>query len=126
MNSYFILWLCSILGKLSTFFCVIGVIYLTVTLIASVAYHIDSSCDMEWNESPMRNFAKRPFRHFVISSVMLFLSCLIPSTSQCYAIFGVGTTIEYLKDSKEAQKLPENAFKALNYYLESISEKESK
>lgn len=124
MNSYFILWLCSILGKLSTFFCVIGVIYLTVTFIMSVAYHIDSSCDMEWKESSMKNFVKRPLRHFVISSSMILLSCLIPSTSQCYAIFGVGTTIEYLKDSKEAKELPENAFKALNYYLKSVTSKE--
>lgn len=84
---------------------------------------MDGSC-RECEDCGIGKFAKHSFRHFVISSSMILLSCLIPSTSQCYAIFGVGTTIEYLKDSKEAKELPENAFKALNYYLKSVTPKE--
>lgn len=122
MNSYFILWLCSILGKLSTFFCVVGVIYFIIALIITMSYYMNDCGECE--DCGIGKFVKHSFRHFVISSSMILLSCLIPSTSQCYAIFGVGTTIEYLKDSKEAKELPENAFKALNYYLKSVTPKE--
>lgn len=122
MNSYFILWLCSILGKLSTFFWAVGVIYFIITLIITMSYYMNDYG--EYEDCGIGKFVKHSFRHFVISSSMILLSCLIPSTSQCYAIFGVGTTIEYLKDSKEAKELPENAFKALNYYLKSVTPKE--
>lgn len=45
-----------------------------------------------------------------------------PSTKDAYIIYGVGNTIDYLKSSEEAKKLPDNALKALNSYLESIKE----
>lgn len=45
-----------------------------------------------------------------------------PSTKDAYIIYGVGNTIDYLKSSDEAKKLPDNALKALNSYLESIRE----
>ena len=50
------------------------------------------------------------------------MGCIIPSTSQCYAIYGIGSTIEYIQNSEEVKKLPDNAIKALNSYLESITE----
>lgn len=42
----------------------------------------------------------------------------IPSTKQLYIIYGVGTVLDYAKDSKEMRKLPDTAIKALNKYLE--------
>ena len=43
-------------------------------------------------------------------------------TSDCYMIFGVGKTLEYVTNSEEVKKLPDNAVKAINYYLEGIPE----
>ena len=45
----------------------------------------------------------------------------IPLTEQLYAIYGVGTVIDYAKGSKEVQKLPDNAVKALNVWLENVN-----
>ena len=42
-----------------------------------------------------------------------------------FAIYGVGSVIDYAKNSKEVQKLPDNAVKALNVYLESVQKKDS-
>ena len=62
------------------------------------------------------------FKTFRICSVSFIVTLLIvlftPSTQQLYAIYGVGTVIDYAKGSKEVQKLPDNAVKALNIWLE--------
>lgn len=56
-------------------------------------------------------------KSIIAAIVILLLLAFIPSTKDCYIIYGVGNTIEYLKSNKEANKLPNNAIKALNYYL---------
>lgn len=57
--------------------------------------------------------------------VLLPLYILIPSKTELYAIYGVGTVLDYAKSSKEVQKLPDNAVKALNIYLENIQKEDS-
>lgn len=56
---------------------------------------------------------------FIIAVVGIIFA---PTTKQLYAIYGVGTVIDYAKSSPEVQKLPDNAVKALNKYLESVTE----
>ena len=48
---------------------------------------------------------------------------MVPSKEELYAIYGVGPIIDYAKGSKEVQKLPDNAVKALNVYLENIQKR---
>ena len=62
---------------------------------------------------------------FIGMLVSLPLYILIPSKTELYAIYGVGTVLDYAKSSKEVQKLPDNAVKALNIYLENIQKEDS-
>lgn len=66
------------------------------------------------------------FKAFRMSSIGTIISLLIvlltPSTEQLYIIYGVGTVIDYAKESKEVKKLPDNAVKALNVWLEKVNE----
>lgn len=55
------------------------------------------------------------------SILPLLIVTFVPSTKQLYAIYGVGTVIDYAKGSKEVQKLPNNAVKALNVWLENVN-----
>lgn len=55
----------------------------------------------------------------------LALCVLIPSKNELYAIYRVGSVIDYAKSSKEVQKLPDNAVKAQNVYLKSVQKKDS-
>ena len=52
-----------------------------------------------------------------ISFICLFISLpvgiLIPSKNELYAIYGVGSVINYAKDNKDVQKLPDNTVKDL-------------
>ena len=69
---------------------------------------------------------KKPFKISLIGAIVSFPLCvLIPSKNELYAIYGIGSVIDYAKDSKEVQKLPDNAVKALNVYLESIQKRDS-
>ena len=57
--------------------------------------------------------------------IIMMLAVLTPSTNQCYAIFGVGATLHYVNHSEEVQKIPDNAMKAVNRYLESLAPNDS-
>lgn len=69
---------------------------------------------------------KKTFKLCYIGIVASLTLCvLIPSRNELYAIYGVGSVIDYAKNSKEVQKLPDNAVKALNVYLESVQKNDS-
>lgn len=59
----------------------------------------------------------------VISTTM---NVLIPSRKELYVIYGLGGTIDYLKDNKEAKKLPDNVLKSLNIFIEEYIKKQKK
>ena len=85
--------------------------------IAGVCAKID---EHEGNKSSRVLF--KAFKISSISTIVAFLMILfIPSTEQLYAIYSVGTVIDYAKENKEVQKLPDNAVKALNIWLENVN-----
>jgi hypothetical protein len=68
----------------------------------------------------------KPLYSFV--GIILFnLTALvfIPTTKEAFAIYGIGGTIDYLKGSKEAQKLPDKTIKVLNVFLDKEIKEES-
>lgn len=52
---------------------------------------------------------------FVFGTIM---AIFIPSTKNLLIIYGVGGTIDYLKDNKDANKIPDKCIKALDKYLD--------
>lgn len=57
----------------------------------------------------------------ILTIIPILMTAFIPSKEQLYVIYGVGTVIDYAKGSKEVQKLPDNAVKALNMWLENVN-----
>lgn len=54
-----------------------------------------------------------------VSTLIGFLMCvLIPSTKSLFIIYGVGGTIDYIKENKDANKIPDKCIKALDRYLD--------
>lgn len=60
-------------------------------------------------------------KSLLYSILPLLIVTFVPSTKQLYAIYGVGTVLDYTKNNKEVQKLPNNAVKALNIWLENVN-----
>ena len=61
---------------------------------------------------------------FVIINILGLV--FIPNTKEACIIYGVGGTIDYIKQSKEAKQIPDKVVKALNEYLDNeISKKDT-
>lgn len=116
---YFILYLCSIADSLHKFFLYIGVAFL-IFLIVGIG-----ALGSLFSESNMFKEVFKSKGWVVVGIISIFLSVIIPTTNQCYAIFGVGTVLNYVNNSEEAKQIPDNAMKAVNRYLESLAPNDS-
>lgn len=62
---------------------------------------------------------KSTFKFSIFALVFGATICLfIPSTKNLLIIYGVGGTIDYLKENKDANKIPDKCVKALDKYLD--------
>ena len=55
----------------------------------------------------------------------LLLSVFIPSKGELYMIYGLGNTIDYLKENPTAKQLPDKCIKAIDKWADNLKEKES-
>lgn len=64
-------------------------------------------------------FIKKTFKGSLFAIVLgAVMTTFIPSTKNLLIIYGVGGTIDYLKENKAANKIPDKCVKALNKYLD--------
>lgn len=54
--------------------------------------------------------------------VVTLLRVFIPTTKEALVIYGVGSTIDYLKSNDKAKQLPDKVVDAIDAYLESLKE----
>ena len=106
-------WL-GVLGNLHSFgevvvllsifvFCCLGI----WTIVVGAAY-----------DEPFENI-KRMFKRSIYAFVFGATICIfIPSTKNLLIIYGVGGTIDYFKENKDANKIPDKCIKALDKYLD--------
>lgn len=126
---YWVLYLCSIADSVHTLLMVLGII----GGILSAIIFIMSICSSQCDECSCRVCLAKGVRKagikrkyvIVPAFIIMMLAVLTPSTNQCYAIFGVGATLHYVNHSEEVQKIPDNAMKAVNRYLESLAPNDS-
>lgn len=58
--------------------------------------------------------------------ITLTVKAFVPSTKEALMIFGVGSTIEYLKGNEKAMQLPDKCIDALDAWVEELNKKERK
>lgn len=62
---------------------------------------------------------KKVFKGSMFAIVLgVVMVTFIPSTKKLLIIYGVGGTIDYLKENKDANKIPDKCVKALDKYLD--------
>lgn len=121
---YWVLYLCSIADSVHTLLMVLSIVGLITSVILFFMSICSSQCDVCETRTCVAKGVKR--KHFVIPTVIAAVLCVLtPSTNQCYAIFGVGATLHYVNHSEEVQRIPDNAMKAVNRYLESLAPNDS-
>ena len=54
------------------------------------------------------------------------LAILTPNTKEAMLIFGIGTTIDYVKQNDTLKQIPDKCINALDAWVDSLTEKEYK
>ena len=63
-------------------------------------------------------------RYFIpILSISTVLLVLVPTTKQALLIYGVGGTVDYLKQNPTAKQIPDKCINALDKWVDSWTEK---
>lgn len=123
MNSYWALYLIESADSIKFIF----ILLLIISSIASI-----SILGMLWSytnpefEDFEKKSAKKWLKNAFISNICFLILVLItPSTNALYKIFGIGSVLEYMKNNDEVKQLPDNALKAINYYLKEIPKEDA-
>ena len=66
--------------------------------------------------------AKYCKRTIVADIVVIILLIFTPTSKDAFAIWGIGTTIEYVRNNDKLQQLPDKVVDALDGWVESMSE----
>ena len=113
------LYIISILGNLSAFVIIIGLLYLLAgtSLYVFVIGVADEYNSQEEKEAQRRS-KKKANKFLIIGFISMLLGCFIPSTKEMYAIYGIGGVIDYVKGNEKAKKLPDKVIDALDKYLD--------
>lgn len=108
-------------------FAIIAVIFAFVSACFYLGYRSDHEqygCerDKRWQDffSKLFKISLPCFFFFVTSSI------LTTTTKEAMLIYGIGTTIDYVKQNNTLQQIPDKCINALDAWVDSLTEKESK
>lgn len=124
MNSYWTLYLIESADSIRLVFLILTILSAVAMVIMAI---VTAMCAKE-NEALKDYYAK--LLKLLMKSMYMFAICLlifafIPKTSSLYKIIGIGSVLEYVNNNEEAKQLPDNAIKAINYYLEQIHKEDA-
>lgn len=118
-------WL-SVLGSVHEF----GILFVVFSLMSLASFLIGMAVNSEKDDFRINafKFCKKGaiFSTVVFSTSMLIVS-FVPTYNELLTIYGVGSTIDYLKENPTAKQLPDKYIKVLDKWAdEAIKESESK
>jgi len=94
----------------------IGVVLVVILLWIYCVVYYDSSSEQDKKKN--RNLLHNAKVVGIITSLLSVCNIFVPTTKEAYLIYGIGGTIDYVKNNKEANKIPDKAIKALNIFLD--------
>lgn len=97
----------------------------------SLCCYIANRCDYEEHEWEVsKNWMSFFSKIFKSSTFCFFLflisSILTPKTKEAMLIFGIGSTIDYVKQNDTLKQIPDKCINALDAWVDTLTEKESK
>ena len=111
---YWITRLDYIQGAIITFTVILGIIILILSTIwytSSIFYPNDKDCNIK----SIKRDLKIIVPSFIISIMLL---CAIPNTKEALIIYGIGGSIDYIKNNNNVKKLPDKVIYCLEKYLD--------
>lgn len=106
-------WL-GVLGNLHDFCVALAILAAFAFLAVGFVLLVSDDDDYEFLPS-----IKKVFKYSIFVFVFgIIMAIFIPSTKNLLIIYGVGGTIDYVKENKVANKIPDKCIKALDKYLD--------
>lgn len=126
---YWFTRLSAITTALETILIISGILAGAVLILWVIVYLSDPEY-IPGEEEGKRRFLKIGSKTLYISIIVFAIGSIgktfIPTTSEALVIYGVGESVEYLQNNKDAVQIPDKALQALNKYLdEAIGDKEN-
>lgn len=116
MNELYWINVLGTISDVSSLFCFVFGAMVIVFFVWTIAVTIDENVDDKVQQLP-----KKYLKYIaILFSIFLTINIFVPNKNDLYAIYGVGTAIDYCKNNSDVKELPDNAIKALNAYLKHI------
>lgn len=117
------------LDSINTVSFVCMVIGIIITSVVAIIYYVtngqviyDDSCGRERSVIEGKGYLKTCKGILMWSVPLTIISCLlvvfVPNTKQGFLIYGVGGTIDYIKQNPTAKKLPDKCINALDKWVD--------
>lgn len=110
----------------------LGVAMFFISLIIFVIFWLISITTDDWTgkdccTEKQKHKLRRSANYSIITFLIgLLLWVFVPTQKEALLIYGVGGTIDYLKDNPTAKQLPDKCVKALDKWVDSWNTKEKK
>ena len=118
---YWFTRLTAITTALKTILIVSGILAGAALIFWVIVYLSDPEYMPDGEESK-RSFLKIGSKTLCISTIVFAIGLIgrtfTPTTSEALIIYGVGESVEYLQNNKDAVQIPDKALQALNKYLD--------
>ena len=124
------------LSTIHTIAVIAFIISLIATLLLIIAYYIangqsiyDESRGYESSAKENRSYANTSIKSLRYSIPILVISAaltiFVPDTKDAMLIYGVGGTVDYLKQNPTAKQIPDKCINALDKWVDSLGKEES-
>lgn len=107
------------LNELSMIILVMSILFGVIFLIATIFYEDEIKADL--SKVGCKRFVKARNTACIAFIISMLGVTFIPAKEQLYIIYGVGGTIDYLKENPTAKELPDKCIKALDTWLDTVN-----
>lgn len=109
-----LMWICFVIGL------VLLITYLCIRFtIGSIVFY-------DWEKKFVSSYIKTVKTTVILTICSLLLAILVPTTKEAYMIYGIGGTIDYLKENETAKQLPDKVINALDKWIDGLNEDKNK
>lgn len=77
---------------------------------------------MTYDGEELQIWSRLVKKGIITSCITGIMFVLVPTTDTMYKIIGIGTIIEYLKSNDSAKQLPDKCIKALDKFLDDVTD----
>ena len=114
------------LDSIGLWLCFISIVSGAFSVCSLIPYFVKRDDYVEIREEKDKNWMdfweKVVKRSTIVFFIFMPLSVLVPTTKEAMLIWGVGTTIDYVKNNETIQQLPDKCVEALDAWVESLNE----